>query len=1115
MAQARPNARLIAGRKRRWLAGSALGGVLGLTLGLAGAAAYPSNTTPTVQVGAGGSPPSIPAVAPAAGTGELDIVLGGARTILTWQDFNLAAGETVNFHFDQNSWIVLNRVTGGQMTLNGEINGLVGGAAGGNVWFSAPSGVVFGPNARVNVGGLLATTSGLVEDEAFLDSSQTTIGFEAPSGALAGVTVQAGARLNGAGGTLALVAPQVTTFAGSQIGGDADVFYGAATSFDVGFLPTADNDLSLINFVVPTGGGSASATPLTLAGATQANNVVIAHVSRADVLNAVIAAPGLIVAQTATSSGGDVILSSGIDIGGGVVASPSDGGRPAVSADFGQVVAEGGIRIEMRGPAAQTSFSADSLQAGASVESRTGRFAVTNAGQSLSAGTYVYVDAPQGIDAEGIGAGGMVSLYATADGTSDGAGSGVIDVGEVTAGGDIFAAGQRVLSPQLASGGAVGVLTSGATGATPILLGHVLGRTGVDLAAQNGSIFVDRVTLTGVGVTGSGEPHFTASAQPANADVVFGVSVPGALNGPAGGYTAAIAAGRDILVNLDSGADFQSLEAGRDVVVTTTGPLSVGFADASRDLRLSGTTVSLDELAGPLSRDIAINATAGGFVAPGDLAAGRDLSITATGDVSASALDGATVTVRGANVTTGQIAGQTSVDAAATGALTTGSVSADGGSVRLAGAGGVTSGLVSSQTTTDIAGGDVDVVDIGAGGAVHVSGGAIQAGTVTGGSTVDVVGSGPVSFDTLTAAGAARVAGSDLDIGESLTASSLQVEASAGNLRLGGPAGPSPAGTLVIDNAEFQRIHVTDQASFYAGPTTAASPRGDITVLDLSVDLSRVPRLNLYAGTGNDVRVTGVLAPTASGGVLNIGSSDAAWRPRRILVSGSIGAASGSPQAGFTGVRAFGQVNLAATDDIIIGSQRFIDLIIPTPASEIDIARGLPSGAAPTADEAGRVFLAAGTLSLAANDRIVQQNTGTAADQNGLYLANALTGSRGDTVLTLGSTPLVDLFGGFIDQAGVLQTGLQAALAPELRRPADAPFLRTVRFNGCSIGSASGCVVSGGPETGFRIEEFLLARPDQITDQPLLSTAPEAEDEDETDPVVTGAGNEEIWRSRK
>jgi hypothetical protein len=95
----------------------------------------------------------------------------------------------------------------------------------------------------------------------------------------------------------------------------------------------------------------------------------------------------------------------------------------------------------------------------------------------------------------------------------------------------------------------------------------------------------------------------------------------------------------------------------------------------------------------------------------------------------------------------------------------------------------------------------------------------------------------------------------------------------------------------------------------------------------------------------------------------------------------------------------------------------------------------------------------------------------------------------------------------------VLRTGFQAALAPELRRPSGAGFSRSVRFNGCSIGSAAGCGLAGGPEFGFRLEDFV--RPDQITDQPLLTTAPDPEDEDETDPVVTGAGNEEIWRSRK
>ncbi|HYD44700.1 MAG TPA: filamentous hemagglutinin N-terminal domain-containing protein [Phenylobacterium sp.] len=911
------------GRGRRWLGGGALGGVLSLTLGLAGAAAYPSNSDPGVQVSPGGAGPSI-STPPASGTGAMDIVLGAPRTILTWQDFNVAAGETVNFRFDQRSWIVLNRLTGGQMTIDGQVNGLVGGGAGGNVWFSAPNGVVFGPNARVNVGGLLATTSQLLDDESFLDPRQSTIDFRAPSGSFGGVTVQGGARLEGSGGTLALVAAQVNTAAGSQIGGAADVFYGSAANFSVDFLPTGDNDLALLNFLVPAGGGSASPTPLNLAGETLARNVTIAHVSRADVLNAVISAPGLIVAQSASGRDGNVILSSGIDIGGGVTASPSPGGRAALTADFGEVIATGGIRIHMRGAASQTSFFADYLAAGAAVESRTGQFTMqAGPDQTLSAGTYVYIDAPNGITTQAVGAVQDASFYATSDGEWESPGTGVINLGAVSAGGGIYASGQRVISPSLASGGAVGARTSGASaGAPAIQLGEVLAATEVNLLAGNGSIQLERVTLTGVGAAGA--PFFSANATAADADVIFGSAAPGALIGPPG-YAASIVAGRDVRVNLGGAASFNTLQAGRDL----------------------------------------------------------------------------------------------------------------------------------------------------------------------------------------------RLTAADLTLGSALTARSAQIESATGALILGGPAGASPANTMVIDNAEFQRIRVSDQASFYAGPTSVAAPRGDLTVRDLAVDPGRVPRLNLYAGTGNDVRVTGVLTPTASGGELRIGMDDAvsAWRPRRILVSGSIGAASGSPQAGFTGVRAFGSVRLNAANDVIIGSQRFIDLIIPTPASQIDIARGLPTGAAATGEEVGRVFLAAGVLSLSAGDRIVQQNTAAAGEENGLYLANALSGARGDTVLTLGGTPLVDLFGGFVDQAGVLQTGFRAALAPELRRPSGAAFSRSVRFNGCSIGGGGGCGITGGPEFGFRLEDFV--RPDQITDQPLLTSAPEAEDEDETDPVVTGAGNEEIWRSRK
>jgi len=87
------------------------------------------------------------------GANELDITQTTAKAIINWQSFSIGAGETVKFFQPNASAIALNRVTGGSSS---QILGYLG--ANGQIWIVNPAGVFFGPNARVNVGGLIATT---------------------------------------------------------------------------------------------------------------------------------------------------------------------------------------------------------------------------------------------------------------------------------------------------------------------------------------------------------------------------------------------------------------------------------------------------------------------------------------------------------------------------------------------------------------------------------------------------------------------------------------------------------------------------------------------------------------------------------------------------------------------------------------------------------------------------------------------------------------------------------------------------------------------------------------------------------------------------------------------
>ncbi len=85
------------------------------------------------------------------------------RAILNWQSFDVNAGERVQFQQPSASSVTLNRVTGSASA--SQINGQI--TANGKLFLINPNGVVFGQGAQVNVGGLVASTAN-ISDQNFL-----------------------------------------------------------------------------------------------------------------------------------------------------------------------------------------------------------------------------------------------------------------------------------------------------------------------------------------------------------------------------------------------------------------------------------------------------------------------------------------------------------------------------------------------------------------------------------------------------------------------------------------------------------------------------------------------------------------------------------------------------------------------------------------------------------------------------------------------------------------------------------------------------------------------------------------------------------------------------------
>jgi len=86
------------------------------------------------------------------------------KAILHWHEFNIAPGETTRFIHPHDQAITLNRVTSHQSS---QILGNL--SANGRVILVNPAGIYFGPQAKVNVGSLLATTANIKNEDFLAD----------------------------------------------------------------------------------------------------------------------------------------------------------------------------------------------------------------------------------------------------------------------------------------------------------------------------------------------------------------------------------------------------------------------------------------------------------------------------------------------------------------------------------------------------------------------------------------------------------------------------------------------------------------------------------------------------------------------------------------------------------------------------------------------------------------------------------------------------------------------------------------------------------------------------------------------------------------------------------
>ncbi len=1094
------------------------------------------------QVEAGGGAPVVVASSPG-GEGvsaQMDVTLNAQRTLLRWNSLNLGATELLRFLFPSRNAIVLNQVSA-QAVIDGRLEGRVGSAFGGNVWIASPNGVIFGPNARVDLGGLLATSATNLPNN-FFDPSAAPV-FDFTGASRAPVEVRAGAQITGYGGTLAFLSQEVDTQAGAIVQGAAadpgatSVLYGASTDFRISFAPSSTNDLDLVSFALPHGAvGSGSAAPLTLAGATTAGEIQIVAVNQAAVVGAVISAPGLQQARRAQSgANGDIILTVGSDVAG---YGRTDVG--AAAAPVADLRADNQIVVQ-----AQGSVYLSNVQAGPllSVTAQGGGVSVDNA-----SGTGDLILLAQGGDAG-------VSTAQSGDDVIVRAINGSVSARYVTfttlsdldrdgTGPDTAGDGHRLLMQALYDPALIPppVVTPPPTPTPPPpppneeLTGGIgeetLFASAATLAPATFGLTTNATLGEGIGaVTGADRVEVLAPDGIVTVDLTAPVRLDAVQAGGLASVRApsvevrSITAGDDVLVTATAGQALVATATGADdiIVSATGGParlqsalLLPGASDDDADA--AGLDVAGDGKRVLVQAGAGQDATLGegvGSVAGAtriEVLGGRNARVDVTSGVVIDALQAgagsASATARAGDIAVRQAQAQQDVSiSAANGAAQVDAVTAgrsfalNGRTVTLGALGGVLAGDIAITATQGGFARDV----LSAGGAI----------------TVDVAGL--ADLGRISAGTTARIAASDLTLTGSLTARRVQIESHGGPLALGDNVGGVSQG-LFISAAEFNRIQVTERADFYAGITTPATPSGDVLLGDLAFSPQRVPAVGLYAGSANDIRVLGAFRPTVAGGALTIGdeAASSAWRPRSIQITGSLGQAQIGAGGVIDNVLGFGDVRLSARQDIHIGSPRFVSLASAIPASQFDLGSGRPAGAAPVGAEQNRIFITAGSLGLRAPGRIVQQNTATDGAFAGIYLTN--NGATPGPVLSITEpAAVIDLAGAYVRRNGSLASGRLASLSADLVLASGVDASAAYRFNGCIIPTGSNCAELATPifrrdfiNRGFADFNWPLdaLRPDN-TALLLSPWSPDQDSDERPDPIVTGAGNEEIWRTSK
>lgn len=698
------------------------------------------------------------------------------------------------------------------------------------------------------------------------------------------------------------------------------------------------------------------------------------------------------------------------------------------------------------------------------------------------------------------------------------AAAGTVDVGNgltVYAGGDVTIAGQMTVggNSSLDVGGDFSNSGSGTLS------------TGGDLDITTGA------SLTfGAAVNVGGDMHFDADGD---LTVNAGITANGAIEGSADDiHIAGVTIRSDALGEGEGGV---SLEAGRDFTAAANsliiaGPLQgqgqgtdvvsiVGGGNAGGDAtlgRITGTAVYVRNYGGDITANGAINA---GIV---QIFNNFDLDPGIGGDIDIAA------NVTGSNVAIINRAGEIAVSGGVTVQGSSQAFVQGSNDVVVNGAvTGAAAGVLSGETLT-----------IGANGQVTSTGTTTAPAWPTVGANMTFATENPVPVLS-----GVTLGGNRMTISGSVTAGPSGNRAEVfiqplGTQNAGVTIGGSSGSGFRLTNADLGRITARNVVVLGG----AADGRGagyDLTVADVTLDSQKVGGLWVGTQSTHKITVSGAVAGT---GAVRIGFAQSipgqqgptgnptliSYIPGEIDILGSLGSAE----------QPLGSVGLLARNDIFMGSSEFVSAA----RDDADFDAVEQSGDFASPGE-GHVFVGATVLEMAAQGRIIQQDTEPSRfEYGGLAigaptaehpLISAMTGLEGRTfgaqgqawTAHFGAGPTaIDLFGA-IDAGGV--DGIisdERAAKQENLLASSIVTSDAYRINTCIFGATC---ARGGEELP-RFEPPPEFDPGSITDtfaddggaggngNALEQTLPVSEEtEEETErknqAPVTGSGNGDLW----